>query len=332
MSKVSLVKSNQSYQGTLAVLKPFRADLQKKLQNIPQVVIKINFVNAKKKLAVSPVTAVKGFIDFIKPFFKGKIIIAEQASIGNTKKGFLKHGFKDLADHDSQVEVFDVAFDKAEQITIKYPHGKLNLPLAKIYTCSPFVPHQRKLCGSRSKMNCGSVFSVRDENQTLKRPRSLDRGVFIVSITRAKTHNAVVVTLGIKNLLVGAIQGNLDVRGKIHQGMDIHWIMKEIARYAYPHFVVIDGTLGMEGCGPGSGKPKKANFLAAGFDALAVDSLVTFLMGFDIKDVGYLNLLRQAGFGKLYPQDKISIIGPNPKKLVVPFKPHPTFKSQRHWR
>ncbi|HUV46857.1 MAG TPA: DUF362 domain-containing protein [Candidatus Bathyarchaeia archaeon] len=291
MSKVSLVKSNQSYQGTLAVLKPFRADLQKKLQNIPQVVIKINFVDAKKKLAVSPVTAVKGFIDFIKPFFKGKIIIAEQASIGNTKKGFLKHGFKDLADRDSQVEVFDVAFDKAEQITIKYPHGKLNLPLAKIYTRSPFV----------------------------------------VSITRAKTHNSVVVTLGIKNLLVGAIQGNLDVRSKIHQGMDIHWIMKEIARYAYPHFVVIDGTLGMEGRGPGSGKPKKANFLAAGFDALAVDSLVTFLMGFDIKDVGYLNLLRQAGFGKLYPQDKISIIGPDPKKLVVPFKPHPTFKSQRQW-
>jgi len=292
MSKVSLVKTSQSYQGTVEVLRPLKADLVKRLKNLDQVVIKINFVTTERELATTPFLAVKGFIDFIKPFFQGKIIIAEEASLGNTKEGFERYGFARLAQDDPQVEVFDSQEDEAETVTIDYPHGKIKLPLAKIYTHSSFI----------------------------------------ASITRAKTHDTVVVTLSIKNLLVGAIQGGLSARLKIHQGKDIHWIMTGIAHYTYPHLAIIDGVIGMEGNGPSNGNPIQSNWLLASLDSLSADSLATYLMGFDIKDVGYLNLLRKEKFGQLYPQDKIAIIGADPKDLKLSFKPHRTFADQRHWQ
>lgn len=291
MTQVSLVKSNQSYQGTLRVLKPLKDDLKRKLKNLDRLIIKINFVTTKYELATTPLDTVKGFIDFVKPFFKERIIISEEASIGNTQQGFKQYGFRDLAEQDDQVEIFDSGQDEVKKVKIKYSHGQLMLSLAKIYTQPPFV----------------------------------------VSICRAKTHDEVVVTLAIKNLLVGSIQGGLKERVKIHQGKYISWILTEIAKHAYPNLVIVDGVVGMQGSGPDKGDPIKAGWLIASLDALAADSLATHLMGFDIKDVGYLNLLHQAKFGKLYPQDKIEVIGPDPQNLIIPFKPHQTFEEQRRW-
>ncbi|MFC1711342.1 DUF362 domain-containing protein [Patescibacteria group bacterium] len=292
MPKVSLSKNNNSYQGTLAVLKPLENDLKEKLKKLDKIVIKINFVTTKKELATTPFDSVKGFIDFIKPFYKKKIIIAEEASIGNTKSGFASYGFTDLANSDPQVEVFDSGDDEVEEEIIKYENHRLSLPFANIFTNSPFI----------------------------------------VSITRAKTHDFVVVTLGIKNILVGAIQGGMPNRVKIHRGYDIHKILAKISKIVYPDFVLIDGVVGMQGNGPDKGFAKNSGWLMAGFDALAVDSLAAYLMGFDIKDIGYLNLIHQLRLGKLYAQDKIEVIGNEPKNLVDPYKHHDTFSSQRLWK
>ncbi len=292
MSKISLIQSNQSYQGTINVLKPLQVDLKNKLENLDSLVIKINFVTTENELATTPFQSVKAFIDFVKEFFKGKVIISEEASLGNTEDGFEKYGFRKLADSDPQIEIFNSARSASEKVIIKHPQGKLNLNLAQIYTRAPFL----------------------------------------VSICRPKIHDTVITTLGIKNVLVGAIQGALTERQHIHQGMAIHWIMKEIARHVFPDFVIINGVVGMERNGPCHGTAKKAGWLIASQDALAADSLATYFMGFNIKDVGYLNLLHQAGFGELYPKSKIDIIGPNPKKLITPFKPHQSFTRQIHWQ
>lgn len=291
MSKVSLIKHTDSYQGSLRVLKPLVPELKKKLAKVDKLIIKINFVITFRKLATTPVTAVAAFVDIIKPFFKGKIIIAEEATSGSTEKGFKRFGFQKLAAENPQVEIFNSAQSKPQLVKIKYPGGHIYLSLAKIY---------------------------------------IDN--FVVSITRAKTHDSVGVTLGIKNLLIGAVQGALQERMKIPHNKNLHWIMKEIAQYIFPDFVLIDGTTGMQGQGPDKGSPIKANFLAAGFDAVAVDSLVTYLMGFDIQDIGYLNLLRQDKMGQLYPQDKINVLGAKPEKLIASFQPHTTFSQQRLWR
>jgi uncharacterized protein (DUF362 family) len=291
MSQVSLIKSQHSYQGALKALQPLKQELAEKIGGLGKIAVKINLATTKNKLATTPVDSVRAFVDFVEPFYSGKIIITEESSIGNTAEGFEKYGFKRLAQENSQVEILDSAEGETEEVQIEHPGGKLILPLAKIYTQSQFL----------------------------------------VSVCRAKTHDTVVVTLGIKNLLVGAIQGGPSNRSKIHQGKNIHWILAELAKHTYPNLVIINGVVGMEGNGPTSGTPIKSGWLVASLDPLAADSLATYLMGFDITDVGYLNLLREKGVGRLYPQDEIEIIGESPQDLITPFKPHETFENQRKW-
>ena len=293
MSKVSVVQSPQSYQGTLQVLKPLEQSLVNQLQDLKKIVIKINFVTTKNELATTPCDCVKAFVNFVKPFYSGKIIIAEEASIGNTNQGFEKHGFNKIANDNPQVELFDSANDKTTLIEVKYPHGTVTLPISQIYLPSSYV----------------------------------------VSICRAKTHDSVVVTLSLKNLLVGAIQGGLSSRGMIHQGQDINWILQQLAKHVYPNLSIIDGVIGMQGNGPGGGDPIQANWLIASEDALATDSLATYLMGFDIKDVGYLNLIKELNLGKLYPIDKLELLGQTDlSSIKTIFKPHQTFLQQRQWK
>ena len=115
---------------------------------------------------------------------------------------------------------------------------------------------------------------------TLLLSKTMVEAPFIVSVARPKTHCSVGVTLGIKNVTVGAIHG-YSTRRKIH-GESIHETIAALSAHVYPDFVVLDGTSGMEGGGPIRGTKINAGWTLASFDALAVDSLATYLMGFDI--------------------------------------------------
>lgn len=291
-TKVSLVKSKNHRDGVEKCLGFLREDLQKTLAKIISLVIKINLVDTRVELATTPLLAVKSFIDFISPFYKREIIIVEGATIGVNIDGFQKYGYGQLARENSQVKLLDLEEDEVVERKINYPKGEIILPISKTIAETPFL----------------------------------------VSIARPKTHNRVVVTLGIKNVLVGAIPG-YRMRLRIHKGKFIHGIMASIADCVYPDLVIIDGTIGMEGDGPvGRGTEIKSGWALASLDALAADSLATHLMGFGLDDVGYLNLLGEKGFGALYPKDKIKVLGERPEKLVTPFKPHKMFAKQKKWR
>jgi uncharacterized protein (DUF362 family) len=291
-SKVSLAKSQDHYQGVKDSLTLLEDDLKRKLQNVDEVIIKINFVKTSNELATTPFDAVKSFVEFITPFYEGKIVIAEESTLDDTKEGFKMYGFTDFADEHDQVELLDIGDDEVIEKKIVYPEGELTFPLSKTIVEAPFL----------------------------------------VSITRPKTHDRVVVTLGIKNVLIGTIQGKLENRRHTHQGKYIHNIMTSIAEFAYPDLVILDGTVGMQGDGPGSGEHINSNWTLASLDALAADSLATYLMGFDVNDVGHLNMLRDKEFGLLYPRDQIEIVGEDPQKFITPYKPHSTFEEQKEWK
>jgi len=291
-SKVSLIKSRDHYTGVRKCLAPIKDDIKTSLSKISSLVIKINFVDARKELTTTPFQAVKSFIDFISPFYEGEIVIAEQATWGETREGFQRYGFMKLAEENSQIKLLDLGEDETIVRTIKHPEGELELRFSRTILEAPFL----------------------------------------VSIARPKTHCTVVVTSGIKNVLVGVVNGGWNERLKIHKGKFIHNIMTSIADLTYPDLVIIDGTVGMEGDGPINGTEIKAGWVLVSFAALAADSLATHLMGFDINDVGYLNMLEEKGFGLLYPNREIEIVGENPQDLITPFKPHCTPKKQRMWR
>ena len=294
VSKVSLVISEEHYKGVQNTLDYIKDDLVNSLSNLSSLVIKVNLVVAKNKgypkgveLATTPIKAVESFIDFISPFYKKEIIIAERSAWGKTKEGFELHGFTKLAKENPQVKLLDLKDDKIIEKTINYPTGKLVLPFSK----------------------------------------TLLETKFLVSITRPKTHCDVRFTAGIKNVLVGSINGSWECRLQIHQGKYVHHILASIADLVYPHLVVIDGTVGMEGNGPIMGKKNRSGWSLSSFDALAADTLAVYLMGFVVNDINYLKILKEKKKGLSFPDKKIEILGEKPKPLISKFLPHHKFKK-----
>jgi uncharacterized protein (DUF362 family) len=284
-SKVSLSRSSDHYSGVELSLKILKQNIADAISGLSQLVIKINLVITRiprydngVELATTPIEAVRSFVDFILPFYRGRILIAEEAAWGNTKDGFDFYGFTRLASKNSQIELLDLREDDTLVKKVSYPGGELELPLSK----------------------------------------SLVEAPFLVSIARPKTHCSVVMTAGMKNVLVGAIQGHSN-RIKIHRDKYKHYMMASLADYVYPDFVIIDGTIGMEGGGPIRGSEIRADWVLSSFDALAADSFAAYLMGIDVEDVGYINLVSGKGLGRLYPANEIEILGERPEDLVKPF-------------
>jgi uncharacterized protein (DUF362 family) len=252
MPKVSLAKSEDHYGGVQRSLEPIKQDIKKSLSDVSSLVIKINLVitrtpryNKGVELATTPLQAVKSFIDLVSPFYTGQITLAESATWGKTKEGFEMYGFTELAEDNPKIRLLDLKEDTTIIKTINYAEGTLTLPFSKTMLEAPFL----------------------------------------VSIARPKTHCSVVATAGIKNVLVGAINGRWKDRLKIHKGNLIHNIIASIADVTYPDLTIIDGTDGMEGNGPIRGTEIKSGWALASLDALAADSLTTYLMGFDVEDV-----------------------------------------------
>ena len=96
----------------------------------------------------------------------------------------------------------------------------------------------------------------------------LDPNNFLISAAKFKTHDRVVATLSLKNIVVGAAikrdggeaaEGGLGASDKpvIHGGgfRGINYNLFALASRLHPHLAVIDGYEGMEGEGPGHGTP-----------------------------------------------------------------------------
>lgn len=152
---------------------------------------------------------------------------------------------------------------------------------------------------------------------------------FRVSLAKPKTHDCVMVTLGIKNLVVGAIQK--PDKAKIHQGYPaINLNLALLARELAPHLTVIDGAEGMEGAGPVDGDPVAHGFALVGSDPVAVDGLAATLMGFTPAEIGYFFHCARLGLGRLYPAEW-EVVGSGLERAVRRYRPHPNYDQQRRW-
>jgi len=124
----------------------------------------------------------------------------------------------------------------------------------------------------------------------------------IVSIPVMKTHMHTVVTLSVKNM-----KGCLWRRSKV----DFHMLdpvagceekpldiaIADMSSVLRPHLSIIDGTIGMEGLGPGAGNPKTLGVVLVGADAFAADALACAIMGISAADVPHLRMGAERGYG-----------------------------------
>jgi uncharacterized protein (DUF362 family) len=252
------------------------------------IILKPNVVLSANPLSDTHVDTVRAILDFLKPHYKKTIIIGE-AGHQPTFDGFRACGYLEL-EKSYNARLVDLNRDRFER---RYVFGADHRPLPV-----------------RISSTC------------------LDRSNYVISAARMKTHDYVLVTLSLKNLILGCPikDDSSNDKALFHTGPkavnDIcHFNMFHIAQDVFPDLAVIDGFEAMEGNGPAWGTPFPARVALAGLDAVAVDTVATRIMGFDPGRVLYLAAMSGAGMGQ-GDLEKIKIIGTPLDQCLYKFKPH----------
>lgn len=125
----------------------------------------------------------------------------------------------------------------------------------------------------------------------------------VINLPKIKTHCQMGLTLAIKNLF-GTVIGTDKASWHLRAGKNIDsfaTLLVQIYEQISPAVSIVDGVLGMEGNGPNSGKPRLIGIVAAGQDAVALDSVIAYLLGFPINLVKTCAVGSELGLGVADP-------------------------------
>ncbi len=115
----------------------------------------------------------------------------------------------------------------------------------------------------------------------------IDKCDCIVNIPKFKTHNLMLLTGAVKNLF-GFVWGThkTELHKKFFNKSDFSKILVDIYEEIKPALNIVDGVVAMEADGPAfGGTLREVNLLFAGTDAVAVDSVLTMIMGLSPSEV-----------------------------------------------
>jgi uncharacterized protein (DUF362 family) len=303
-SSVAFTTGTERRQMLYEVMKPFESEIKAALKK-KQLIIKPNMVVTNIPLCATTTEALRALLEFVKPLYKGQIIIAESSSSVNSADGFKNYGYLELA------KEFDLKFFDMNTESTGTP----------VYIVDKDL-HLDKIQASNL---------LTDPNN------------YVISLSRLKTHNAVIMTGAIKNLAMaaplnpGTVVGSarpISYKRNMHSGGSrfLHYNIFVMTPYVKADFAIIDGLEGMEGNGPINGTKVDHKIAMASFDPVAMDSMAARLMGIPLEDVGYLNYLAAAGIGNV-DRSKIDIIGSqDPDKSVIVYKQPNNIKNQMEWK
>jgi uncharacterized protein (DUF362 family) len=296
---VSVVAEPDRYRAVRAALAALGPSLPARLAAARQILIKPNFVSCRHPASATHVDAARAVLEMVAEHARGEVVIAEGPALGEADEGFDAYGYRELA-------------------------AAFGVPLVDLNR-APTVPF--------------AVFDRDFEPLTVRLAKPVLESDFRVAVGPPKAHDAVVVTLSIKNMTMGAVvrtgeaMAAGDDKWAMHQGygaMNVNLFL--VAREVWPHLGVVDGHVAMEGEGPIHGEPVPWGFAAASLDALAVDYVVCKMMGVEPSEVGYLYYAGRAGLGAFADEDIDVVGGGEPAALARRLKLHSTARGQLEWR
>jgi uncharacterized protein (DUF362 family) len=284
-SRVGLFHSDDRPDIAFRALKVHEPELRRAIGR-RRVVIKPNNVAIDNQLCATHAGCLEGILEFLKSIGKlENTVIAESAANGPTLDGFENYHYTDLAKKYS-VKLIDLDGQEVERV--------------HVFDETDFRPHAVRM----SKL-------------------LLDRYNFVISAAKMKTHDRIVATLSLKNIILGAPvkdpgfrwgngskPGAKNAKPLVHGNgfRALNYNLFDLSRRLHPHLAVIDGYDGMEGNGPVGGTLVEHRVCVTSLDWLAADRVAVELMGIDFAKVGYLNYCAQAGLGEGDLQ-KIEILG-----------------------
>ncbi|MEE9591313.1 MAG: DUF362 domain-containing protein [Thermodesulfobacteriota bacterium] len=132
----------------------------------------------------------------------------------------------------------------------------------------------------------------------------------ILNLPKAKTHAQMFLTLGIKNLF-GCVVGKRKPQWHLSAGIDTNYFARmlvDLYLLMRPSLTIVDGIIGMEGNGPGSGDPRKLGLIFASSDCIALDTIITMTLGANPEELPVLKVAAEDGIGETNPC-RIAIVG-----------------------
>jgi len=143
-----------------------------RLDTVSRILVKPNFVSVNCQLAATHVDAVRAVLDFIRARYSGPIAVAEGAAMSPTWEGFRNYGYMPLVE-EYDVRLVDLNADDT-------------------------VPVQ--------------IYDRRLRPLTVHLARIVVETGYRISVGPPKTHDTVIVTLAIKNMVMGALVNPQAVR------------------------------------------------------------------------------------------------------------------------
>lgn len=301
-SDVSFIGSSSSdnrKKMILDVLEPWRETIKEGIKG-KKIFIKPNLVMSGNALMATHIDAIKALLDFLRTITSDPIIIGESAA-GGLSQSYSQYGYNNLKNEYQNISLLNL--------------DDSNSPIPKVDR-TIWKP-------DFTSTNTIQIFSP-----------FVDPEYYVISITRPKTHNCMVLTGVCKNVLMGAPDANSKQLMHGQKGWfegkntdenkclsyNLFQLGNTIFLSGAPSFCVLDAWEGMEGNGPGWGTSIMQYCAVAGTDPLAVDRLCAKLMGlsdtptepFDTSNPSYtdaraLYWLSNAGVGN-YDLQKINFI------------------------
>jgi uncharacterized protein (DUF362 family) len=313
-SRVVIGQSHDRREAAYHSLLPLKDEVAAAIGN-RRVVVKINAgvpVEGTRKCSTYP-DQLRGILDFLREFHDREIIVAEGVA-GQAVSAFT--GF----------ELYGL------------------LPLEKEYEGVRFVdandtPYSAKYI--RSWQNQPIPINIIN--------MYFDPTVFLISAARMKTHNAVVATLSLKNVVMGAPichyrntgipQFQRNEKARMHGnrgswdnvGEELSYNLVRIAlEGVQPDLSVIDGVTAIEGNGPWGGEVVDHGVSIAGTDFVAADRVGIELMGIDPAYLKYLEWCGAAGMGN-WDMGRIDVEGARIRDIAREYRLHEDIATQIKW-
>jgi uncharacterized protein (DUF362 family)/Pyruvate/2-oxoacid:ferredoxin oxidoreductase delta subunit len=148
----------------------------------------------------------------------------------------------------------------------------------------------------------------------------IDRSVLeadvVVNLPKWKTHGVVRLTLGVKNLF-GCVPGPRKALWHLRAGEShkvFAQVLLDLYRVIQPSLTILDGIVGMEGNGPGSGDPISLGLILASRDPLSIDQIVCDLLGIPRESVLTNRVAFEEGMGR----NGIEVVGESVGQSKIP--------------
>ncbi|MDP4089178.1 MAG: DUF362 domain-containing protein [Bacillota bacterium] len=146
-------------------------------------------------------------------------------------------------------------------------------------------------------------------------PRTFMESNVVINIPVMKTHDALAVTLGLKNMK-GLI--HTSDKKRFHK-WGLAQTVVDLGHLALPELTIVDGTVALEGMGPVVGEPVGLGLLMASADTVAADRVSMEIMGFELEEVDYIKLAGEQGLG-CTDLDEIKVVGEKLETVKRKFK------------